>query len=68
MERVSPDRLGVDSRVAAANAANTHHAVYFEASDWSLGRSNWSASQPGSLISLPLPRMLGGLLRATDCL
>ena len=26
----------VDLCVAAANAANTHHAVYFEASDWAL--------------------------------
>jgi len=26
----------VDWCVAAANAANTHHAVYFEASDWAL--------------------------------
>jgi hypothetical protein len=57
MERVEPDRLGVDSRVAAANAANTHHAVYFEASDWSLGRSNWSASQPGKFDQPASPAM-----------
>jgi hypothetical protein len=28
----------VDLQVAAANAANTHHAVYFEASDWGLAQ------------------------------
>lgn len=28
----------VDLQVAAANAANTHHAVYFEASDWALAQ------------------------------
>lgn len=36
MDEHSLVAVRVDCCVAAANAANTHHAVYFEASDWAL--------------------------------
>jgi hypothetical protein len=44
MDKYSWLAVRVDLCVAAANAANTHHAVYFEASDWALA----AIGRPGS--------------------